>query len=90
MEYIGHFLIIVGLVVIFLTLIGFEKHKDFSKRILISSLTETTAFTLIITGIIMLDPFKLSNLKLVLVLIVNLVLSPVIANILINNYGGRR
>jgi len=90
MEYIGHALIIIGLVFILLTIIGLEKHKDFSKRVLISSLTDSTALILIILGLVLVNPMALTNFKLLLILVLNLILSPVLINIVINNYGGRR
>jgi multisubunit Na+/H+ antiporter MnhG subunit len=90
MSYLGHFLIIVGIIFILLTLIGVERHLDFSKRLLISSLTDSTALILIITGLILVGPFELYILKLILILVLNLILGPILINIVINHYGGRR
>ncbi len=82
MHIIGNGLVILGLILIFIGLMGLYRFKQFYQRLLIASIIDTAGFISVAVGIIINSGFSSFSFKILLILLLMLSLNPIASHII--------
>lgn len=82
---LGVTLISLGIILLFLGIISIFKAKTFYRRALISPIIDSASFLTVLTGVILIKGFSYFSLKVLLLIAVGLITSPIVSHSIVRS-----